>query len=205
MEQRLKLIRDESIGEYFWNSNRTNDWPSASLQSYLNSGDYWINDLDDDAKDMIDNTLWYLGGIRDYLNGGTGFLNDIYSKERGLEVYNGRKTSWIGKIGLIYPSDYGYAASGNEETDRNACLNSDTFTWVNNACSNSDWLFISKEQWTITPSLDAYNVFIILGYGPVGSFGASNQYEVKPVTFVKSTVKIVDGDGSSVNPYILES
>ena len=56
-EQRLKIIRDESIGNYGWNDNDTNDWPNATLKNYLNLGDYWTNSLGEEAKNMIGDTL----------------------------------------------------------------------------------------------------------------------------------------------------
>ena len=204
-EERLKIIKDESIGDNItWNNNSINDWPNATLNSYLNSGEYWTNSMGEEAKEMIDNAVWHLGGMLDYIYGGTAFVNDVYSKERGTEVYSGRSTAWTGKIGLIYPSDYGYATSGNEKTNRNACLNRNIYTWVNDDCSNNDWLFSSKYQWTITPDLSAYNAFCVVEYGIIGAYGTANLYAVKPVTFLKSTVKIADGDGSGSNPYQLQ-
>ena len=115
VEQRLKLIRNESIGDIAWDSNITNDWPNATLNTNLNNGGYWTNSLTSDAKSMIGDTVWYLGG--------SGSNNDVtasmfYERERGTTVYSGRSTSWTGKVGLMYPSDYGYATSGGTTTDR---------------------------------------------------------------------------------------
>ena len=45
----------------------------------------------------------------------------LYEKERGTTVYSERPTKWTGKIGLMYPSDYGYATSGGSTTNREAC------------------------------------------------------------------------------------
>ena len=122
VEERLKLIRDESIGNMAWNSNNTNDWPNATLNTNLNSGNYWTNSLSKDAKNMIGDAVWYLGGTSNYTSASNGLTSHWYSYERGITVYSGRSTSWTGKVGLMYPSDYGYATSGGTTTDRNACL-----------------------------------------------------------------------------------
>ena len=40
IEQRLKIIKNESIGDYSWDSNNSNDWTNASLMEMLNNGYY---------------------------------------------------------------------------------------------------------------------------------------------------------------------
>ena len=206
VEERLKLIRNESIGNMAWDPNNTNDWPNATLNTNLNSGDYWTNSLSEDAKNMIGDAVWYLGGTSDYTSASNGLTSHWYSYERGTTVYSGRSTSWIGKVGLMYPSDYGYATSGGTTTDRNACLNKELYSWVSvSDCYNNDWIFNSAEQWTITPyASDSRNVFNLRSAGYVRSGNANNTRGVRPVVFLKSNIKIIDGDGSSSNPYILQ-
>ena len=207
VEERLKLIRDESIGNMAWYSNNTNDWPNATLNTNLNSGDYWTNSLSEDAKNMIGDAVWYLGGTSDYTSASNGLTSHWYSYERGTTVYSGRSTSWTGKVGLMYPSDYGYATSGGTTTDRNACLNKELYNWDSvSDCYNNDWIFNSAYQWTITPrASDSYNVFGLYSSGYLYNDYASDAYNgVRPVVFLKSSIKIVDGDGSSNNPYILQ-
>ena len=208
VEQRLKLIRNESIGDISWDSNNTNDWPNATLNTNLNNGDYWTNSLSEDAKNMIGDAVWYLGGTSHYNSASNGLTSHWYSYERGTTVYSGRSTSWTGKVGLMYPSDYGYATSGGTTTDRNACLNKELRRWDSvSDCYNNDWIFNSAFQWTITPH--AYNsdlVFILDSSGYLYYDDAGYDYSgVRPVVFLKSSIKIVDGDGSSSNPYILQS
>ena len=207
VEERLKLIRNESIGNMAWDPNNTNDWPNATLNTNLNSGDYWTNSLSEDAKNMIGDAVWYLGGTSDYTSASNGLTSHWYSYERGTTVYSGRSTSWTGKVGLMYPSDYGYATSGGTTTDRNACLNKELYSWVSvSDCYNNDWIFNSAEQWTITPyASDSRNVFNLRSAGYVRSGNANNTRGVRPVVFLKSNIKIIDGDGSSSNPYILQS
>ena len=208
VEERLKLIRDESIGNMEWDSNYTNDWPNATLNTNLNSGDYWTNSLSEDAKNMVGDAVWYLGGTSSYQSASNGLTSHWYSYERGTTVYSGRSTSWTGKVGLMYPSDYGYATSGGTTTDRNACLNKELYNWDSvSDCYNNDWIFNSAYQWTITPRASSYSsyVFDLGSAGYVTSNTARKTYGVRPVVFLKSNIKIIDGDGSSSNPYILQS
>ena len=206
VEERLKLIRDESIGNMAWYSNNTNDWPNATLNTNLNSGNYWTNSLSEDAKNMIGDAVWYLGGTSNYTSASNGLTSHWYSYERGITVYSGRSTSWTGKVGLMYPSDYGYATSGGTTTDRNACLNKELYNWHSvSDCYNNDWIFNSAYQWTITPrASNSGGVFFLYNVGCVRSAYTDNTYGVRPVVFLKSSIKIVDGDGSSNNPYILQ-
>ena len=64
---KLKLIRNESIGDYSWDNKNTstgaednsgkNDWTTARLMKLLNPSDYYINDNND--KDSEGNYLGY--------------------------------------------------------------------------------------------------------------------------------------------------
>ena len=209
-EERLKIIRNESIGDIAWNSNNTNDWPNATLNTNLNSGEYWTNSLGSDAKNMIGDALWYLGGTSNYTSSTNGLTSHFYSYERGTTVYSGRDTSWVGKVGLMYPSDYGYATSGGSTTDRNACLNKELYNWNSSSysdCKNNDWLYESSYyQWTITPLASSTSYVFYVSYtGYLINYIADITSGVRPVVFLKSNIKIVDGDGSSSNPYILQN
>ena len=247
VEERLKLIRDESIGDYSWDNKDTsagaennkgkNNWIDARLNYLLNEGhegesiggslywnsssgtcysgssnatvscDFTTTGLGEEARNMIGDTLWYLGGSSTY-NDVTASM--FYERERGTTVYSGRDTSWVGKVGLMYPSDYGYATSGGSTTDRNACLNKELYNWDSSSysdCKNNDWLYESSyHPWTITPhASSSRTVFNVHSAGYLNYNDAYNTNGVRPVVFLKSNIKIVDGDGSSSNPYILQN
>ena len=130
---------------------------------------------------MIGDTLWYLGGSSTY-NDVTASM--FYERERGTTVYSGRDTSWVGKVGLMYPSDYGYATSGGSTTDRNACLNKELYNWKSSDfsdCKNNDWIFNSSSQWTITPhASNSNNVFSLLNAGYVSGSNARRTNYWRP-------------------------
>ena len=236
MEQRIKLIRNEAIGNYSWDNKDDNwgknNWADARLNYLLNEGHenesiggslYWNSEngicysgtmdatlncdftnsgLKDDTKSMIGNALWYLGGTNAYR---TIKASLWYSYERGTTAYTGRNISWIGKVGLMYPSDYSYATSGGSITDRNSCLNENLSNWSNlSDCVNNDWLYSSSNQWTITPNpINSANVLYLHFEGSILTNNANARVSIRPVVFLKSNIKISKGDGSRSNPYVL--
>ena len=122
-----------------------------------------------------------------------------------------RTTTWTGKVGLMYPSDYGYATSGGSTTDRATCLNKELFNWDDSSvsdCKNNDWLFNSSYQWTLSPFVDdsddvAFPVFEVYSSGYVGSDYAMVENGVRPVGYLLSNVKISSGTGSESDPFEL--
>ena len=193
-ETRVKIIRSESIGNYAWDSNNTNEWSTASLQTYLN-GTY-LNGLTSEAQGMVGNAKWNLGGW----STSSVYANNFYQYERGTTVDSGRSTEWTGKIALMYPSDYMYAG------DLSKC-SKDGMYWDTDQtnCRNTSWLRnTSTAQWTLTPY--SSNFFIVFGVGNSGSvvdYFIADSLASRPVLYLASTVEITGGDGSSSNPYTL--
>ena len=130
-----------------------------------------INKINDTAKSMIQNTTWYLGGTTYKTSDPpveTYTVNELYTSERGTKVYSKHATTSTDYIGLIYPSDYGYAST---DTSCRQNLRSG-LTYTNNAyggtptCKNNNWLFKGVWYWTILPhSSYAYDVFFVFSDG----------------------------------------
>ena len=59
-DARLKLIRDESIGDYQWDSAVKNVWNSSSIKRELNENYYGT--MQSSSKQLIENAKWNLGG-----------------------------------------------------------------------------------------------------------------------------------------------
>ena len=89
-EKRIKIIRDEPIGNMAWDSGNVNDWTQASLQEYLN-GDYY-NSIDSVSQNLIGDTYWNLGGTASYTSSSNGLPSHFYDYERGTTVYGTRPT-----------------------------------------------------------------------------------------------------------------
>ena len=212
--QRLvKLIRSESLGTLAWDSGNVNDWSEASLQERLNgdylnrTGSYSSTGITSQTRDMIETVTWKLGGTSSYTSASNGLASHWYGYERGTTVYSGNPTEWEGKIGLIYPSDYGYATDGGW-TGRETCLAKELNGWnasVYSDCKTNDWIHTGSSQWTLTSSPSYSNrVFYVTGnLGNVGYNYARNTYDVLPSVYLASNTVITGGTGSSTDPFIL--
>ena len=245
-EARLKIIRNESIGEYSWDNKAngtgssesiygSNDWTDSALQIVLNSGAYYNrtsgecpygqngatttcnfteSGLKDNAKNMIENAVWNLGGVSSNSSNENGYVLATtriwYQNERNTNVYNGRPTEWTGQIGLLYPSDYGYATSGGT-IGRDTCLNISIYQWYDSPeinypeCFNNSWLYKETPKWTLTPNLsNSNNIYILSGSGRISTnhvYLLSNT--VYPTLYLSSNIKITEGVGTEENPFQL--
>ena len=254
-EDRVKLIRASSIGNYSWDtsdssvnsSNGVNEWSQADLMKLLNPGyesetvggslycnsesgtcyneignrttscNFTSTGIKDKLKTLISDAVWNTGASTT----SNQIASEYYTEERGTR--NGkictsgnycndtiaRTTTWTGKVGLMYTSDYGYATSGGSTTDRAACLNKELRNWDSSSvsdCKDNDWLFNSSTQWTISPiafSSYASRVFDVFSTGGVAIHGAYVNVGVRPVVYLSPSVGVQSGDGSSSNPFIL--
>ena len=211
-EDLVKIIRDDSLGNISWASNFANDWSTATLQTTLNgeyyNGTYATGALKNDTtRNAIESVVWNLGGSSTY-NDVTSSM--FYERERGTTVSSGRPTTWTGKIGLMYPSDYGYATSGGSTTDRATCLAKELYNWNGSGvsdCKNIDYLFKSAyTQWTLAPrSSVSGDAFYVGTEGCVDDASVSNTLWVRPAAYLKSDILLSGvGDGSSNSPYQLK-
>ena len=201
IENRIKLIRNESIGnkKWDWDTNQSSNWYRPSnLNTELN--ETYLNSLDSTSKSMIGNTKYYLGGF----GSNPDVKKDImYTYERKISgsdyyYYYETTTNWTGKLALMYASDYGYAAS-------DACVEILT-SYNNTTCKNNNWLFNSNAEWLL-PKITADDsspvVFYIDSSGFVDGNYIYNEYVVRPVLYLTSSVKITGGIGTSSSPYTL--
>ena len=208
--------------------NGSNNWSDSTLQQVLDSGAYWNrtsgecpygqsgattpcdftnNGLTEEAKSMISDAKWNLGGTASFESSSNGLVSHWYTYERSTTVYSGRPTEWTGKIGLMYPSDYGYATSGGSTANRETCLNTALYNWRNSDvsdCNNNDWLYTGSHQWTLTPyaSLSSL-VFNVFSSGRVNYSYANDSDDVFPALYLNSNVKISGGEGTESSPFTL--
>ena len=163
----------------------------------------------DTTRNAIEEVVWNLGGTGDYYSASNGLANHWYGYERGTTVYTGRPTTWTGKIGLMYPSDYGYATSGGTTKDRAACLAKELWNWYSSEfsdCKGNDYLFDANNfQWTLAPdSASASFVFIVDTDGYVIDLHAYLTSAVRPALFLKSNIQVDKGTGAKSDPYTLK-
>ena len=141
---------------------------------------------------MIGNAKYYLGGY----NGSNVTVDTIYQYERkisgsGTYYYGTNPNSWVGKLGLMYASDWGYATT-------------DTCTQtLQQGCKDNNWIHSGSFEWTLTQDTSCIGVFEIQ-YSSVASRNLADSYAtigVRPVLYLISSVQITGGEGTSTNPY----
>ena len=196
IDGKIKIIRNESIGGMAWASNGSNNWNNSSLKTYLNVSYY--NSINATYKSMISNETYYLGGSSSS-NYRTLTTSAYYDAERNGNASTGNPISTTQYIGLMYPSDYGYAAG-------NSCLSTALYEY-SDGCMNSDYLFSGDFEWLQVPYGTTISGFAtyIGEYGSVssGNGGVKFSRQVRPSLYLNSNVQITGGDGSKSNPFQL--
>ena len=198
---------------------------TESIEELLNAGDWWNNTNDfqgygltNEIKKYISSSRYYLGGVS---NDTTGSL---YNKERGTNnKYDDVPLYWDGQVGLMYPSDYGYASGNN-------CATNISLYNYNISCKAINWLYNSCSwQWVMSPGISVsgipFNNFLSKKGNLLGGYYESGDSSstirkcglevgderrfvrdygyVFPTFYLTSTTTIVSGTGSIDDPYVL--
>ena len=216
-------------GSLYWN-NRSGTCYSSSSNGTTGC-DFTSTGIKEQLKNLIGDAVWNTGsqGTNSWANTSGGLTKHFYIYERsentGKICSSGTKcndtvertTKWTGKVGLMYPSDYGYATSGGSTTDRATCLNNALHYWNSNGmsdCYYNDWLY-SGNQWTLSPRAhfsDANKAFYVSFRGSIDLSGSNVDWSVvyvsnavSPVVYLLPSVKMASGTGSFGDPFILEN
>ena len=179
-----KVIRAKSVGNQKWHSSEVNTWSTSSLNTYLN-GEY-LTSLGTLA-DKIATTTWKVGG------GSSTYLYDVPKTAYQYEVGSGASTTTHdAKIGLMYVSDYGFAADQSGWTTKLSSYNSNT---------SKNWLYLGSNEWIISRhSVDTTNAFDVASTGSVSGNRVTYSVAVRPSFNLESSVKYVSGSGTIENP-----
>ena len=177
----------------WWNGTSGSYYNQSNTATTVNFTNYKLSDK---AKSYITTSRYYLGGF----NNTPPLTNEMYGYERGTLRYDtNRPLYWEGMVGLMYPSDYGYAAG-------NSCVNG-TKLYDYNGYGNKDWLYISDiYQSLMSPYSGHFCSLFSVGYAGrvVIDNDVFEDLAVSPVFYLTSTTSIIDGDGSLNNPYLLK-
>ncbi len=191
VESKVKIIRNTPYNTNIaWDTNESNDWESSSLQQELNETYY--NTIDNSYNTMISSTLWPSGKVDSAANA----ASSIYSTENSGD-------RWIGRIGLISVSDYGFASA---KEYYNTCVQTPIISWSSSSnCYMNNWLYKNISQWTITSqSIYQDRAFYLYTNGSVyDNLISDTNSSATPVIYLDSNVKITGGDGSESNPFTL--
>ena len=181
-DENVKLIKAISVGNM--------EWASDSQKTYLN-GEYILN-LGIYTKNII-NTMWKTGG-----SSPENIKNVVPSVVYQNEIKNPEDVSTNTlQIGLMYVSDYGFAASPSAWTTNLESYNSSLITSVN-------WLYLGLKEWTITKAGVNYsNVYRIDDTGTIiYEYSRENGKtgEIRPTFYLNSNIYYITGSGTYSDP-----
>ena len=217
----LKIISTTNYGTSRWaasslssNDYNLNNWEQSDIATTLNNN--YIGNLFNisefhskfaNQRNGLAQAKWHLGGANSSTyNWEQVTAADMYAIERNTSaVYSSNPSYSFGYVGLMYPSDYGYAAKGCQSTKLSELHNNQT-------CLDNNWLYQSQldtfnnilDEWLISPSsANANKVSIIRkGYVQASGIDSTDEYNYRPVFYLDSKeLSIAGGEGTSTNPY----
>ena len=137
---------------------------------------------------MIDTVNWKVNANR---NVNSYNPKNAYNNEISVA------SNYSAKIGLMYVSDYGYAASpihwgktmyNNSMTDYRAA-------------SANNWMYMGLNEWTITAGGSSGYIHYVASYGNVSTSYANNSFAIRPTFYLNANVAYQEGDGSIDSPF----
>ena len=184
------------IGIYKWTSTGTNTW-SSSTTNTINLNTNYLTYLDGKNtkwKNMITDTNWYVGGMT-RANGNLSNAKTAYDYEVGAN--KDTNTTVTSKIGLMYVSDYYYAASKDYWTLPGMIASGNDYR----KSTNDNWMSIGLYEWTISRNTDYSDfAFIVRDDGGVRTGSVDNYIVLRPSFSLSSSIKFTSGEGTAVNP-----
>ena len=176
----------------WWNGTSGSYYNNSTTATNVNFTNYKLSDK---AKSYITTSRYYLGGGKK----NPPLTNEMYGYERGTLRYNtDRPLYWEGMVGLMYLSDYGYAAG-------NVCVTGTELYNYFGECSNKDWLYnAGVNQWLMSlNSGESRYVLFASGEGAVYTYSSYYALAVSPVFYLTPSASITSGTGTLTDPYIL--
>ena len=198
-----------NIAGYYWNyKNNTsinsgygsNTW-STSLLNKTNLNTNFITNIGAEWANKIDMTTWKVGG-NTWANIGTQSAKTAYQNEIVNPVTTNTTdgaTEYSAKIGLMYVSDYMYAAPQDKWTL--VGYNSDASKDYR-AATSVNWMYMGLREFTISRYADSsYFAFLVKDDGSVDfDYVGNSAWAVRPVFYLTSSVTYLSGDGTQNSP-----
>lgn len=169
----------DNIGAYWWNYDGTisvtNTWSISELNT-VNLNKNFLNNIGTTWARKIATNIWKVGG-----NTHSDIVYETAANAYKNEYVNpAENTTHSAKIGLMYISDYGFAASPS--------------TWgaliMYNSYINNNWMYMGLSEWTIVRRSDySGHCFLISNNAGVGSISVgATAYALRPVFYLNSDV-----------------
>ena len=191
-----------TINTYYWNkSTYSNTWSESNLNK-VNLNTNFINNIRSEWAAKIAETTWKVGG-NTYDNIANVTPSVAYQNEIVSPVTTNTTdgaTEYSAKIGLMYASDYGFAAAQSAWT-------TNLYDYDGEAIKNVNWMYMGLVEWTISRTADTSDyAFFVYDGGRVSNDYArvsSTDYVVRPSFNLSSSITYVSGSGSANDPIVI--
>ena len=190
----------ENIASYSWNdATRNNTWSESNLNK-TNLNTNFINNIGKEWAEKIAETTWKVGGNTD-ANIEEVIPSVVYQNEilNPMSNTTDSKKEYKAKIGLMYVSDYGFAADPSAWTMTLG-------QYGIGSEREKNWMYMGLFEWTIsrtaTVSDGAFSVFDDGGH-LTGGLVDSDGTGVRPSFSLSFFTAHVSGSGSAIDPFLI--
>ena len=186
-------LATNSIASYYWNNaTLTNVWSESNLNT-VNLNQNYLNNIGSKWSNLIATTEWIVGG-----NTTSNIYNVPVKTAYQNEILNpAESTTYSAKVGLMYISDYGYAASPDN-------WNTNLSNYNTSKNTDNNWLYMGIFEWSISRRSDtSYFSAGISSDGRVSFDYVDSRYNgaVRPTFYLNENVILNGGSGLAVDPY----
>ena len=189
------------VDRYYWNykaaNSASNEW-STSLLNKTNLNTNFINNIGSTWANKIATTTWKVGGNA-WANIGASVPKTAYQNEI---ISPSENTTYDAKIGLMYASDYGFAASPSAWTT--TLYKYDGNDAKGTSIKTINWMYMGYNDWTISRVSVRSDYAIPVTYaGRVYENTVLSGNGVRPSFNLSSSITYVSGSGSAVDPILI--
>lgn len=170
-----------------------NIWKYSELNT-TNLNTNYLNRIGLTWSNLIEDTTWKVSG-----HTSSNVTPSVMYTE---EITNASKTygpsDGTSKVGLMYASDYGFAADPSAWTLTMSSYN-------NTTVRSTNWIYMGLDEWTIIPeSSESYLVFFLFVSGYIAYNNANIGYAVRPTMYLKASAVYNGGSGTASDPIRIE-
>ena len=184
------------INTYYWNYKTgnvsLNTW-STSLLNTTNLNTNFITKIGTTWSNKIATTTWQVGG-----NTSTNIKNATVANVYINEITSpSTDTPVSAKVGLMYVSDYGYAAAPS-------AWKTTLYNYDSSAVKTVNWMYMGNSEWTITPNTDnTTSMFYNTNSAYINESSTNASNAVRPTFYLEPSVTYVSGAGTKNQPIII--
>ena len=181
-----------TINRYNWHPSSSHTWSESELNT-VNLNINYLNNIGNKWSSKIAMHTWQVGG-----SSSANTLSVAVAKTYKNEIVSPKESvTYDAKIGLMYVSDYGYAAAPSAWTTTLRTYGDSSVTSVN-------WMYMGLKDWAITLIIEyGGRVFNVNNNGNFEYNYVYQNFVVRPVFYLSSDVYFVSGSGTKASPYII--